>query len=238
VDLERLAFDQPDNGEEALQVVEEGVKMGYKLIIIDSVAALVPKAELEGTMGQAHVGLQARLMSQACRKLTGLLAKNDAIVIFINQIRMKIGVMFGNPETTSGGNALKFYASYRLDVRSPRGGSKTEKKMMGYVDVEDTVETGIKTKFKIVKNKLYPPHRTAIVDVVYGKGFDKAKDIVGFLEYANAFITPVSGKAKSPVVKIPSKKKLYTARGLEKVLDDPAVQEDVIEIIKRLEVVE
>lgn len=232
VDLSRLAFSQPDSGEQALDAAEEGVKLGYKLIIVDSVSALTPRAEIEGEMGASHVGLQARLMSQACRKLNGIASKKGATIIFINQIRFKIGVMFGNPETTSGGNALKFYASYRLDVRSPRSGKKTGKTLEGYGEAEEeTVETGINTKVKVVKNKLFPPHRSAILQVDYGKGINKIADVTDFLEYAGAFKN-VKGSA---VLMIRSKAKAYTKAGLKKIMNDPAVQTDVINIIKKLE---
>lgn len=233
IDLENLSVTQPGCGEDALQEVEEAVKAGYKLIIIDSVAALTPRAELEGEMGASHVGLQARLMSQACRKLTGLISRSGAIVVFINQLRMKIGVMFGNPETTTGGNALKFYASYRLDVRSPRSGKKTGKSLASIGDAEpESVETGINTKIKVPKNKLYPPHRSAVVTVDYGKGINKILDIISFLTIVNAFKT--IGKTNN-VIKVPSKGKAYTATGLKKILSEPEVQKDIIEYIRNLE---
>lgn len=233
VDLDALGFSQPDDGEQALDIVEESVKAGFRLIVVDSVAALTPRAEIEGEMGEAHVGLQARLMSQACRKLTGVLAKKKAIVIFLNQIRMKIGVMFGNPETTPGGNALKFYTTYRLEIRSPRSGKKTGKQTLGYENsTEQDVETGTKAKIKVVKNKVYPPHRWAEVEIVYGRGIDFRKDAIEFLEKAGAF--RVQEGSKGPVLLIPSKKKGYSKTGLSKVIDDEAVWVDVQASIKAL----
>lgn len=235
IDLNRIDIHQPDNGEQALNVAEQAIREGYKLVVVDSVAALTPQAELNGDMGDAHIGLQARLLSQACRKLTGIISSQGALILFINQIRMKIGVMFGNPETTSGGNALKFYSSYRLDVRSPRGGKQVGKSLMGFDEVEeDKVETGIKTKVKVVKNKVFPPHRSAEFIIKYGEGIDRGADIISFLEWANLFKSPGSAsKIKGNVITIPSKKKQYTAKGLIKVIDDPEVQSDIIELIKR-----
>ncbi|OOR98150.1 recombinase RecA [Haemophilus paracuniculus] len=176
VDTDSLLISQPDNGEQALEICDALVRSGaVDVIIVDSVAALTPKAEIEGDMGDSHMGLQARLMSQALRKLTGNIKTTNCLVVFINQIRMKIGVMFGNPETTTGGNALKFYSSVRLDIRR-----------CGVVKDGDNI-IGSETKVKVVKNKVAPPFREVQFDIMYGEGISRMSELL-ILAEANGFI--------------------------------------------------
>ena len=184
VDIDSLLISQPDAGEQALEIADTLVRSGaIDVLVVDSVAALVPKAELEGEMGDSHMGLQARLMSQALRKLTSTVSRSNTLIIFINQIRMKIGVMFGNPETTTGGNALKFYASVRMDIR--RTGAIKDK--------EDVI--GSQTRVKIVKNKVAPPFKVVDFDIMYGEGISKTGELLdlgvkaGIVEKAGAWFS-------------------------------------------------
>ena len=184
VDIENLLISQPDAGEQALEIADTLVRSGaIDVLVVDSVAALVPQAELEGEMGDSHMGLQARLMSQALRKLTSTVSRSNTLIIFINQIRMKIGVMFGNPETTTGGNALKFYASVRIDIR--RVGSIKDK--------DDVI--GSQTRVKIVKNKVAPPFKVVDFDIMYGEGISKTGELIdlgikaGLVEKAGAWFS-------------------------------------------------
>jgi len=174
VDTSELLISQPDTGEQALEIADTLVRSGaVSVLVVDSVAALTPRAELEGDMGDTHVGLQARLMSQALRKLTGSISKSNTMVIFINQIRMKIGVMFGSPETTAGGNALKFYSSVRLDIRR-----------IGAIKEKDEI-IGNQTRVKVVKNKVAPPFKVVEFDIMYGEGISKMGELIDLGAKAN-----------------------------------------------------
>lgn len=219
VDIDNLLLSQPDSGEQALEIVEALVRSGgVDLIIIDSVAALTPRAEIEGAMGDAQMGLQARLMSQALRKLTAVTSKTNTAIIFINQIRMKIGVIFGNPETTTGGNALKFYSSIRVEVRK---GPKIE------IGTSDSKEAcGNVMRVKVVKNKVAPPFRTTEVDILFNEGISKMGDLIdtgikfGVIEKAGAFYSYLKtklGQGKQQAVGF-LKNNLDLATEIEKVV--------------------
>lgn len=224
VDTENLLISQPDNGEQALEICETLVRSGaVDLIVVDSVAALVPQAEIDGDMGDAQMGLQARLMSQAMRKLTGIIAKSKATVIFINQIRMKIGVMFGNPETTTGGNALKFYASVRIDIRR-----------IGQIKDGENI-SGNRTKVKVVKNKIAAPFRTAEFDIMYNEGISKTGDILdlavqyGVIDKAGAFLKyngETIGQGREAVKKLFAEKPELMAEIEAKVREKAANSEE------------
>lgn len=217
VNVEELLVSQPDTGEQALEICDMLVRSGaVDVVVVDSVAALTPKAEIEGDMGDSHVGLQARLMSQALRKLTGNIKRSNTLCIFINQIRMKIGVMFGNPETTTGGNALKFYASVRLDIRR-----------IGAVKEGDEV-VGSETRVKVVKNKVAPPFKQAEFNIMYGEGISKEAELVDmgvlhkFVEKAGAWYSYNGeriGQGKANAVKY-LKDKPEMAQAIEKQLRD------------------
>ena len=223
VDVDNLLISQPDNGEQALEICETLVRSNaVDLIVVDSVAALVPQAEIDGDMGDAQMGLQARLMSQAMRKLTAIISKSKATVIFINQIRMKIGVMFGNPETTTGGNALKFYASVRIDIRR-----------IGQIkDGENII--GNRTKIKVVKNKIAAPFRSAEFDIMYNEGVSKVGDVLdlavqyGVLDKAGAFIKyngETIGQGREAVKRVLKEKPEFFAEIEQKVREKAEASE-------------
>ena len=232
VKTDDLLISQPDHGEQALEIAETLVRSGaIDVVVIDSVAALVPKAEIEGEMGDAHMGLQARLMSQALRKLTGTISRSQTIVIFINQIRMKIGVMFGNPETTTGGNALKFYASLRMDIRR-----------IGALKEGDNVVGG-RTRVKVVKNKMAPPFKEAEFDILYGTGISREGELVdigseaGIMEKSGAWysfngdrIGQGRDSAKEflkqhPEIAKEIREKILDKAGIKRVVVEPAAAE-------------
>ena len=223
VDTDNLLISQPDNGEQALEICETLVRSNaVDLIVVDSVAALVPQAEIDGDMGDAQMGLQARLMSQAMRKLTAIISKSKATVIFINQIRMKIGVMFGNPETTTGGNALKFYASVRIDIRR-----------IGQIkDGENII--GNRTKIKVVKNKIAAPFRSAEFDIMYNEGVSKVGDVLdlavqyGVFDKAGAFIKyngETIGQGREAVKRVLKEKPEFFAEIEQKVREKAEASE-------------
>ena len=223
VDVDNLLISQPDNGEQALEICETLVRSNaVDLIVVDSVAALVPQAEIDGDMGDAQMGLQARLMSQAMRKLTAIISKSKATVIFINQIRMKIGVMFGNPETTTGGNALKFYASVRIDIR----------RIGQLKDGENII--GNRTKIKVVKNKIAAPFRSAEFDIMYNEGVSKVGDVLdlavqyGVFDKAGAFIKyngETIGQGREAVKRVLKEKPEFFAEIEQKVREKAEASE-------------
>lgn len=243
VDIPNTLISQPDSGEQALEITDMLVRSGaVDLLIIDSVAALTPRAELEGDMGDSHMGLQARLMSQALRKLTGSIARSNTTVVFINQLRMKIGVMFGNPETTTGGNALKFYASVRMDIRR-----------IGAIKNGDEV-TGNRTRVKVVKNKVAPPFRQIEFDIMYGEGISKTGDVLdlavehgvvekagAWFSYSNAKIGQGRENSKKFLMENTEifeeiKNKVLAKNGLIES-DEPVVNEETGEIIEETKAV-
>jgi recombination protein RecA len=225
VDIDELLVSQPDTGEQALEITDMLVRSGaVDIVVIDSVAALTPKAEIEGDMGDSHMGLQARLMSQALRKLTGNIKRSNTLVIFINQIRMKIGVMFGSPETTTGGNALKFYSSVRLDIRR-----------IGSIKRGDEV-VGNETKVKVVKNKVSPPFKQANFEILYGEGISREGELIdlgvehGFIEKAGAWYSyngDKIGQGKEKV-RLYLKENPDVANTIEKALRDKLLTKAVI----------
>lgn len=225
VELDRLSIAQPDSAEEALTELDACVREGYKLVIVDSVAALVPQAEIDGEVGDSHMGLIARLMGQSLRRLAPLVNRQKAIVIFVNQIRVKFGIMFGNPNVSPGGKALKFYAAYRLELHAPRKGAK-KLKTLDNIGVERTLEVGKMITVKVVKNKVFPPFRSAEVFINYGKGIDHKDDIVRFLKSINLF--------DSDGLFIPCKNKKYSAISIKKILDESDVQKDIKDILTNL----
>ncbi|SEH04863.1 recombinase RecA [Candidatus Venteria ishoeyi] len=232
VDVDELLVSQPDTGEQALEIADMLVRSSaVDVVVIDSVAALTPKAEIEGEMGDTHVGLQARLMSQALRKLTANIKRSNTLVVFINQIRMKIGVMFGNPETTTGGNALKFYASVRLDIRR-----------IGAIKRGDEV-VGNETRVKVLKNKIAPPFKEVIFDIIYGEGISRESEIIdmgvkqGLINKAGAWYSYNGdriGQGKENV-RLYMKENPETAAGIEKLIREKMMPQKVTEETKEKE---